>query len=38
MSAERDRIAGTRVATILTGGNVDAHLLTDVLAGRTPSP
>ena len=37
MSAERDRIAGTRVATILTGGNVDAHLLTDVLAGRTPS-
>ena len=35
--AERDRIRGKRVATILCGGNLDAHLLTEILAGRTPS-
>ena len=34
---ERDRHAGKRVATILCGGNLDAHLLTEILAGRTPT-
>ncbi|MEO7397909.1 MAG: threonine dehydratase [Ilumatobacteraceae bacterium] len=34
---ERDRQAGKRVATILCGGNLDASLLTDLLAGRTPT-
>jgi threonine dehydratase len=33
---ERDRQQGRRVATIMCGGNLDAHLLVDVLAGRTP--
>jgi threonine dehydratase len=36
--AERDRLPGSRVATVLSGGNCDTSLLTDVLAGRTPSP
>ena len=30
---ERDRIAGTRVAVILSGGNADTDLLVDVLSG-----
>lgn len=34
---ERDRHAGKRVATILCGGNLDGPLLTEILAGRTPS-
>jgi threonine dehydratase len=34
--AERERNAGKRVATILCGGNLDAHLLTQILAGHTP--
>jgi threonine dehydratase len=34
--AERSRAAGKRVAVIQTGGNADAALLTEVLAGRTP--
>ena len=33
---ERERNAGKRVATILCGGNLDAHLLTQILAGHTP--
>jgi threonine dehydratase len=33
---ERERNAGKRVATILCGGNLDAHLLTQILAGNTP--
>ena len=37
-AAERERVAGTRVAVIESGGNVDAAVLGDVLAGRTPSP
>lgn len=36
--AERDRLPGQRVATVLSGGNCDTSLLTDVLAGRTPTP
>jgi len=35
---ERDRQAGKRVAVIQTGGNLDAHLLAELLAGRTPAP
>ena len=35
---ERDRHAGKRVATILCGGNLDAHLLTEILAGKAQSP
>jgi threonine dehydratase len=38
MLRERDQLAGRRVATVLTGGNLDAHLLIDVMAGRTPPP
>jgi threonine dehydratase len=34
---ERDRQRGRRVATILCGGNLDAHLLIEILAGRTPT-
>ncbi|MGD9997932.1 MAG: threonine dehydratase [Ilumatobacteraceae bacterium] len=37
MFAEADRLGGKRVATIMTGGNLDAHLLREVLAGRTPT-
>ncbi len=34
---ERDRLAGKRVAAILTGGNVDADILRTVLRGATPT-
>jgi threonine dehydratase len=34
---ERDRVAGRRVGVILSGGNCDAGLLAEVLAGRTPT-
>jgi threonine dehydratase len=34
---ERSWAAGKRVAVVLTGGNVDAALLAQVLAGATPS-
>ena len=33
---ERDRMAGKRVALILSGGNIDRELFAEVLAGRTP--
>ncbi len=33
---ERLQQRGRRVATILCGGNLDAHLLTEIMAGRTP--
>lgn len=36
--SERDRLAGRRVATVLTGGNCDAGILATVLAGGTPTP
>ena len=36
--SERDRMAGARVAVILSGGNCDASVLAEVLAGSTPSP
>jgi threonine dehydratase len=35
--AERSLVAGKRVAVIQTGGNADAGLLLQVLAGHTPS-
>jgi threonine dehydratase len=35
--AERSRVAGKRVAVIQTGGNGDAGLLLQVLAGQTPT-
>ena len=35
---ERERAAGKRVGVILSGGNCDADLLAQILAGRTPPP
>jgi threonine dehydratase len=36
--AERQAQAGKRVGVTLTGGNLDASLLTQILAGHTPAP
>jgi threonine dehydratase len=36
--AERDSQLGRRVGVTLTGGNLDASLLTQILAGTTPAP
>jgi threonine dehydratase len=33
---ERERMAGKRVALILSGGNIDREVFAEVLAGRTP--
>ena len=33
---ERERYAGKRAATIFSGANIDAQMLAEVLAGRTP--
>jgi threonine dehydratase len=33
---ERDRMAGKRVGVVLSGGNVDRAVFSEVLAGRTP--
>ncbi len=35
--AERDAAAGERVGVVLSGGNCDATILAEVLAGRTPA-
>ena len=35
---ERDQMAGKRVGIIATGGNIDASMLAEILAGRTPAP
>lgn len=35
---DRERLAGRRVAAIVTGGNVDSDVFRQVLAGETPSP
>ena len=32
------RVAGRRLGAIVTGGNMDASILTEILAGRTPWP
>jgi threonine dehydratase len=34
----RDLQRGRRVGVVLSGGNVDASALAEVLAGRTPAP
>ena len=31
------QLAGRRVGVVLSGGNLDGHLLTEILAGRTPA-
>jgi threonine dehydratase len=36
--SERDRVAGGRVAVVHSGGNCDASVLAEVLAGSTPRP
>lgn len=36
--AERGRMAGRRVGVILSGGNMDAPMLAEILAGHTPLP
>lgn len=33
---ERDRMAGKRVALVLSGGNIDREMYAEVLAGRSP--
>jgi threonine dehydratase len=38
LTQEAGRQQGRRVAVILTGGNVDAEMFSEVLAGRTPTP
>lgn len=38
LAQEARSLRGKRVAAILTGGNVDAEVLAQVLAGDTPSP
>ncbi len=38
MLAERSGVAGRRVGIIHTGGNIDAPVLSIILAGRTPGP
>lgn len=35
---ERDKQRGKRVGVVLTGGNLDTHLLSTILAGHTPLP
>jgi threonine dehydratase len=35
---ERGRTAGERVGVVLCGGNIDAPVMAEVLAGRTPAP
>ena len=40
MIDQRDRhnMGRKRVGVIMTGGNMDAPMLAEILAGRTPSP
>jgi len=35
--SERRPLVGRRVAVVCTGGNIDASMLADILAGRTPA-
>ena len=37
-ASDPQRMAGRRVGAILSGGNVDAPVLAEILAGRTPAP
>jgi threonine dehydratase len=34
---ERERYAGKRAAVICSGGNIDAPVFAEILAGRTPT-
>jgi threonine dehydratase len=38
VAAERDKVAGKRVAVIMSGGNIDMSRAAIILAGGTPSP
>jgi threonine dehydratase len=35
---DRPNVAGRRLGAIVTGGNMDASILIEILAGRTPAP
>ena len=37
LMTEREQQQGKRVGIVLSGGNLDDHLLTEILAGRTPT-
>jgi threonine dehydratase len=37
-STDPERVTGRRIGVILSGGNIDAPILAEILAGRTPSP
>ncbi len=37
-AAEPARVDGRRIGVIVSGGNIDAPMLAEILAGRTPSP
>ena len=37
-AAEPGRVDGRRIGVIVSGGNIDAPMLAEILAGRTPSP
>ena len=37
-AVEPGRVDGRRIAVIVSGGNIDAPMLAEILAGRTPSP
>ena len=37
-AAEPGRVDGRRIGVIVSGGNLDAPMLAEILAGRTPSP
>ena len=37
-AAEPGRVDGRRIGVIVSGGNMDAPMLAEILAGRTPSP
>ncbi len=37
-AAGSGRVDGRRIGVIVSGGNIDAPMLAEILAGRTPSP
>ena len=37
-AVEPGRVDGRRIGVIVSGGNMDAPMLAEILAGRTPSP
>lgn len=38
VAAERDKLAGKRVAVVMSGGNIDMRRASAILAGATPDP